>query len=126
MKVSIVGAGRVGTTLAAAISAAGHELTAVVSRSQASAEAATALAGTGRASIDLTHAFAADLLLLTVPDDQIGGVARRLDEAGCPETLGVCHTSGACSSELLAPLPRRASAHPLQTFAEARSALGEG
>ncbi len=119
-RISIVGAGRVGTTLAAALVGAGHTLVAVVSRRLSSAEQAVSLAGAGQASTELKTAMQADLLLLTVPDDQLGSLAGSLTAYDCP---AVCHTSGAASSEVLAPLPRRASAHPLQTFAEPQAAL---
>lgn len=52
-----------------------------------------------------------DLVLLCVPDRAIAEVATAI-----PPGPWIAHTSGACSLDALAPHARRFSLHPLQTF----------
>ena len=67
-------------------------------------------------------ALEASVILLTVPDDAIAGVASELARAGGDELRGkvVLHASGALASDVLNPLRKHgasvASMHPLQTF----------
>ena len=63
----------------------------------------------------------ADVFLITVPDDQIAGVA---EEMSCLEfTATAFHTSGALSSDVLEPLRKRGwhtgSIHPLLSVSNA-------
>jgi len=91
LTVGIIGAGRVGRTLAAALAAAGHRVT-----------------------LDPPSPAAADLLLLTVPDDALARVAAGL--ALRPDQV-VAHTSGAHGLAVLAPAGGRPLAlHPAMTF----------
>jgi predicted short-subunit dehydrogenase-like oxidoreductase (DUF2520 family) len=57
----------------------------------------------------------ADLVVVCVPDRAIAEVA-----AAIPAGPWVAHTSGACRLDALAPHARRFSVHPLQTFTRAR------
>lgn len=65
-------------------------------------------------------ALDADVIWLCVADDAIAPVARRLARRGRWRGKTVLHSSGALSSELLAPLRSRgaaiASLHPMMTF----------
>jgi predicted short-subunit dehydrogenase-like oxidoreductase (DUF2520 family) len=91
LTVGVIGAGRVGRTLAAALSAAGHRVT-----------------------LDPSSPAAADLLLLTVPDDALAAVAAGLSLR--PDQV-VAHTSGAYGLAVLAPAGGRPLAlHPAMTF----------
>jgi predicted short-subunit dehydrogenase-like oxidoreductase (DUF2520 family) len=56
-----------------------------------------------------------DLVLLCVPDEAIGDVAREL-----PRGPWVAHVSGATPLSTLAPHVRRFGLHPLQTFTKSR------
>ena len=89
MSVCVVGAGRVGTTVAA--------------RLAARLPAAT----TGR-ELDVGNA---ELVLLCVPDAVISEVARAI-----PSGPWLAHMSGATPLSALEPHERRFSLHPLQTF----------
>jgi predicted short-subunit dehydrogenase-like oxidoreductase (DUF2520 family) len=64
----------------------------------------------------------ADVFLITVPDDQIAGVAAELSSLSFTATA--LHTSGALSAEVLAPLRERGwrigSVHPLMSVSDAR------
>jgi predicted short-subunit dehydrogenase-like oxidoreductase (DUF2520 family) len=109
-RIGVVGAGRVGAVLAAALRAAGHEIVAVAGESPASrTRIATLLPGVG---VDKPTAVArsCDLLLLTVPDDMLENVANMLSASGAigPGQL-VAHTSGKHGLAALAM-------HPAMTF----------
>ena len=76
LRVAVLGAGRVGSALGAALAAAGHEI----------------VAASGRAGSAAVLAAEADLLLIAVPDDALAAVAAELDER---PGRAVAHTSGA-------------------------------
>lgn len=112
-RVGVVGAGRVGAALAAALRAAGHEVTAAAGESDASrTRAATLLPG-----VPLRKPTAVsrgcDLLLLTVPDDMLPNVVAMLAASGAiREGQYVAHTSGRHGLAVLEPA-RRVGAHVL-------------
>lgn len=119
-EVSIIGAGRLGTTLAEALAAKGYPIRSVVARRAGSARKAVKLLdGTPQvlAAKNLSSVRSADIYLISTPDDQIATVAAALAKHvsnGRPTAL---HTSGALSAEVLAPLREKGwstgSIHPL-------------
>jgi predicted short-subunit dehydrogenase-like oxidoreductase (DUF2520 family) len=120
-RIGVVGAGRVGAVLAAALRAAGHEVVAAAGESAASrTRAATLLPGV---PVDKPTAVsrACDLLLLTVPDDMLSNVVTQLAAAGAirPGQL-VAHTSGRHGLAVLDPAAERGAhvmaLHPAMTF----------
>jgi predicted short-subunit dehydrogenase-like oxidoreductase (DUF2520 family) len=119
---SIVGAGRLGTTLAAALVRRGWKLEAIVDRDVGAAREARRIIGAGRASTALAAAAKArGTVLIAVPDDAIARAAAGLARAGGSwEERDVIHTSGLLPSSVLVPLVRRcasaASLHPAQSF----------
>src|ERR1700746_3746903 len=81
--ISIIGAGRVGQTVAKRLRKLGWRIGAVVTRSRRSARAAVRAIGSGRPHTALTpEAFDADVILLSVPDDVLENVAQELAKIG--------------------------------------------
>src|ERR1700723_1107968 len=121
--VSIVGAGRLGTTLARRLRGLGWSVGAVVTRSSRTSRAAVRKIGAGTPRGRLTRdALVADLILVTVPDDELKSVASSLAKLGGEQCGGkiVLHASATLDHSVLAPLGRRGawtgSLHPMQTF----------
>ena len=129
-EVSIIGAGRLGTTLASALAAQGYTIRSLVSRGVQSARKAARLLDADvqvLAGKQLRSLIDADLFLITVPDDQIAGVARELSEINADRKVMALHTSGALSSEVLEPLREKGwhtgSIHPLLSVSAAGGSL---
>src|SRR6195952_557226 len=121
LRVGVVGAGRVGAVLGAALAAAGHDVVAASGVSAASAErAARLLPGVPLLPADEVVA-AVDLVVLAVPDDTLPGLVAGLAETGAwrPGQL-TFHTSGAHGLAVLAPAERAGvlplALHPAMTF----------
>lgn len=120
-RIGVVGAGRVGAVLAAALRAAGHEIVAVAGESPASrTRIETLLPGV---PVDKPSAVArsCDLLLLTVPDDMLENVANMLSASGAiRDGQYVVHTSGKHGLAALEPAATRGAhvlaMHPAMTF----------
>lgn len=125
---NIIGAGRVGRTLAALWQRQGvFEIRGVMNRSAASALEAVVFIGAGVAAESLTALASADVWLLAVPDSQIVLAAESLASSGLLRTGDIVfHCSGALPSSELAAVQARgalvASVHPLKSFADAASA----
>lgn len=122
LPVAIIGAGALGGCLAARLASCGYVVTAVVSRSRASAERVAAAVGAPVASSDPADLpEAPGRLFCCVPDDAVAPLAARLAEL--PRSWSgslVAHTSGVLASDVLEPLARRGAAtlsfHPFQAF----------
>ena len=124
-EVAIIGAGRLGTTLAVALSRRGYPIRSLVARRLQSARTAASLLDADvqvLAAKQLRSLRSADLFLITVPDDQIPDVAMNLSKIGFEadqKSMTALHTSGALSSEVLAPLREKGwhtgSIHPLMS-----------
>ncbi|MGQ5259260.1 Rossmann-like and DUF2520 domain-containing protein [Micromonospora sp. ZYX-F-536] len=122
LTVGVVGAGRVGAVLGAALAAAGHRVAAVAGGSGASrARLALLLPDVPRRpAVAVAHA-AVDLLLIAVPDDALAGVVADLADRGAlrPGQV-VAHTSGAHGLSVLEPAvavgARPFALHPAMTF----------
>jgi predicted short-subunit dehydrogenase-like oxidoreductase (DUF2520 family) len=121
LTVSVIGAGRVGSALGAALARAGHRVVAASGVSEASRERARRyLPG-----VPLTQppeaVARAELVLLTVPDDTLPGLAAGLASTGA-ELSGrlLVHTSGRYGTQVLAPATERGALplalHPVMTF----------
>jgi predicted short-subunit dehydrogenase-like oxidoreductase (DUF2520 family) len=120
--VAILGAGKVGSAVGAALRAAGVRVAAVTAASVESAERAAAVTGAQALADNAAAASRADIVLLTVRDDAIHHVAAEVAAAGGfrPGQL-VAHMSGALPLSALEPASDAGAlvgcAHPLQTFA---------
>jgi predicted short-subunit dehydrogenase-like oxidoreductase (DUF2520 family) len=130
LTVGLVGAGRVGAVLGAALAAAGHRVVAASGASGATrARMALLLPDAPNRSADAVARAGADLLLVAVPDDALAGVVAGLAEAGAlrPGQV-VAHTSGAHGLAVLAPAAsvgaRPLALHPAMTFTGTPDDLG--
>lgn len=128
---AIVGAGRMGTALARALASRGYVVEALVARRASSARRAAAAANVKALALGaerLSELPPSDLVLITTPDDALAETAERIAAlADGRSARGRCamHTSGALSSEVLAPLCARGfstgSLHPLVAVSEPAS-----
>lgn len=121
LRVGVVGAGRVGSALGAALSRAGHQIVA------ASAVSAESLRRAERLLPDVPIlppdevVEAADFVLLAVPDDALRPLVAGLAATGAwREGQLVGHTSGAQGIDVLDPAAARGvlplALHPVMTF----------
>jgi predicted short-subunit dehydrogenase-like oxidoreductase (DUF2520 family) len=116
MNIGIIGAGKVGTTLAIAFKKAGFNVF-IASRSIQSAEKAAAISGGISTSIQRC-AEQSDVIFLSVPDSEIENVSKNIKNAVSKEKI-VAHLSGVLPSSILEFLnARTCSVHPLKPFAD--------
>jgi predicted short-subunit dehydrogenase-like oxidoreductase (DUF2520 family) len=120
-RIGVVGAGRVGAVLAAALRAAGHEISAAAGESAASRNRMASLLPGVRADKPTSVARSCDLLLLTVPDDMLANVVTMLADSGALRPgQRVVHTSGKHGVSVLEPAVRVGAEvlamHPAMTF----------
>jgi predicted short-subunit dehydrogenase-like oxidoreductase (DUF2520 family) len=130
LTVGVIGAGRVGAVLGAALAAAGHRVVAASGVSGAAkARIALLLPGARNRSATSVARAATDLLIVAVPDDALAGVVAGLAETGAlrPGQV-VAHTSGAHGLGVLAPAAavgaRPLALHPAMTFTGTPDDLG--
>ncbi|HYJ70611.1 MAG TPA: DUF2520 domain-containing protein [Nocardioidaceae bacterium] len=120
-RIGVIGAGRVGAVLGAALREAGHDVAAISGRSAGSHTRAETLLPGVPVAAPTEVARIAELLLLTVPDDVLPTV---IDELAGSGVLGsdhiVVHTSGRHGVAILDPIARTgarvAALHPAMTF----------
>ena len=125
LKLGFIGAGTVGTALAARLSQSGYPVAAVASRNQASAQKLSDAVGYCPV-FDSNQAAAdhAELIFITTPDDAIAPVVKEIQwHSG----QSVVHCSGADSVAILEPAKQAGAEtgafHPLQTFASVEQAI---
>lgn len=119
---SIVGVGRLGTALAAALVRRGWKLRLVVDQDARAAREGRRVIGSGRTAAAIGRAARpGDVVIIAVPDAAVGRVAASLAASG-PSWEGktVLHTSGILPAGALRPLRERgariASVHPVQSI----------
>jgi predicted short-subunit dehydrogenase-like oxidoreductase (DUF2520 family) len=127
--VGVVGAGRVGAVLAAALRAAGHEIAAAAGDSAASRTRVETLLPGVRIAKPTAVSRSCDLLLLTVPDDMLSNVVTMLAASGAiREGQYVAHTSGRHGLSVLQPAAdvgaHVLALHPAMTFTGTALDLG--
>ena len=129
-RIGFIGAGKVGTALAALLHARGVNVRAVAGRTTTSSHrmAVAARLEPGTATSRAATVAHSDIVFLTVPDDAIGPLCQEIAASGgWREGQGVVHCSGALSSSVLQPAAGLgalvASFHPLQTFASTEAAV---
>ncbi|HSF99060.1 MAG TPA: DUF2520 domain-containing protein [Ornithinibacter sp.] len=121
LTVGVVGAGRVGAVLGAALAKAGHRVTGAYAVSEASrARAADLLPGVPLADV-ATVVAGAELVLLAVPDDALAHLVTGLAATGAWQAGQiVVHTSGRHGVGILEPAREQhvlpLALHPAMTF----------
>jgi predicted short-subunit dehydrogenase-like oxidoreductase (DUF2520 family) len=124
--ISIVGPGNLGSALALELARNGYAVRQIASRNGGKTTSSKVLARRVKAE----HVFLgdcpldSDIIWLTVPDDAIADVARQLALTQPWKDKIVLHSSGALTSEELAPLSKKgalvASVHPMMSFVPER------
>lgn len=120
-RVGVIGAGRVGAVLAAALREQGHPVVAAHGLSDASRARAAALLPDVPLAPVATVVEQADLLLLAVPDDTLPGLVQGIARStGFRSGQVVAHTSGRHGVAVLASAARAGAVtmavHPAMTF----------
>lgn len=125
--VAIIGAGRLGQAFAIALQLSGYPILALVARRRHQAERAAAIFRKPKpravAANQLAELPDSDLILIATPDDVIAATAEKLSDVLHGDgRRSILHTSGALSSEVLAPLREKGfqtgSIHPLVSISE--------
>jgi predicted short-subunit dehydrogenase-like oxidoreductase (DUF2520 family) len=132
--VTIIGAGRLGTALALALTASGYSVEALVARRLGRARKAKKLLSGQMLAISQGQLYKlpeSELLIIATPDDVIPSIAAKLAEAQREMRVGrtVLHTSGAHSSAVLSPLAEAGfqlgSLHPLVSVSNPASGVND-
>lgn len=124
ISMTVIGAGRVGKTLARVCHDKGAAVIAdLLNRTLRGAQEAVDFVGAGRPVETIEQLAPARLFVLAVPDDQIATCSERLAASGLtgPDSV-VIHCSGALSSSVLQAVAATgaavASVHPIRSFAD--------
>ena len=129
MKVAIIGAGVLGTSMGILMRRAGYDIVAVCSPNRRSAQVASSLIGAGEVVGDnAMAALGADLILLAVPDRAIASVAIEVSAGGAMRRGAVvAHCAGGLPSAVMSGVRaaggHRGAIHPLQSFADVDTAV---
>jgi predicted short-subunit dehydrogenase-like oxidoreductase (DUF2520 family) len=121
LDVGVVGSGRVGSVLGAALSRVGHRVVAASAVSDASRSRAETLLPSAQLLSPPEVCAVAELVLVTVPDDQLPGLVEGLAavDAWRPGQI-VVHVSGRYGISVLEPAQRTGAVplalHPVMTF----------
>jgi predicted short-subunit dehydrogenase-like oxidoreductase (DUF2520 family) len=121
LRVGVVGAGRVGATLGAALERAGHEVVAASAVSAQSRRRVETLLPRARIAAPDEVLAASDFVLLAVPDDALRPLVAGLASAGAwREGQIAAHPSGSHGISVLDPAAARGvlalALHPVMTF----------
>jgi len=131
MKIGIIGAGKVGTSLAAVLKKKGFHIVVVSDTDEASLKTAEKYLGKDvlytQNNMDVVGA--ADAIAITTQDRVVQDIAAEINaKAERLDGKLIFHTSGADPSSILLPLDKKGaflgSLHPLQTFPDIDSAIG--
>ena len=126
LKISIIGVGKVGDTLARLWHNAGYQIVTVYNRTPSKAENLAKQTGATIAATPKDAVTAADLICLTVSDDAIQPITAALSHADWQDKA-LIHTSGAASTDILDPVAKKGamvgSLHPALPFADVHTAM---
>lgn len=115
--VGVIGAGRVGSVLAARFVRAGYRLVGIAARSDASRLRAATLIPSADILTPVEIVRRSEVVVLAVPDDQLASVARELAPHTRRDQI-VLHTSGRHGLAVLDPMTdvRAVAFHPAMSF----------
>jgi predicted short-subunit dehydrogenase-like oxidoreductase (DUF2520 family) len=121
--ISVIGAGKVGSTLAVMLHRSGYRILSVVSKNKKSARKLANLTGCKKYSDSLSAIHpATNIILLAVPEEDVSGIAEEIASRSHLhfKQLAAFHTSGPLTSDTLLPLHRKGAMvftlHPIQSF----------
>jgi predicted short-subunit dehydrogenase-like oxidoreductase (DUF2520 family) len=122
LRVGIIGPGRAGTALGRALEVAGHRVVAAHAISEASVRRVRENFRLARLADPADVIEDSDLVLLTVPDDDLEGLVRGLAETGAPVAgRMLAHASGSRGVGVLDPAAEHGALplalYPVMTFA---------
>lgn len=118
LDVAVVGAGRVGCSIGRALAARHHRIAAASVARPGSAQRVREALGDVPLLGPEDAVLAANVVVLAVPDDLLGEMARRVAPGLCPGGV-VLHTSGISGVRVLGPCGENVAAiHPAQTVPE--------
>lgn len=127
-RVSVIGAGKVGTAIGLLLKRAGYEVAAVACKTKDHASEAARRLG-ARPFLDPAEAASVgNLILITTPDGSVSSVATEIAAGGgfSPGDV-VLHTSGALSVNALSAASEQGAKvgclHPMQSFADVEGAI---
>jgi len=126
--ISIIGAGRLGTSLGNALSKKGYRIKALSCKRFSSARESRKIIGEGRIFSDnIQAARIGELIFLCLPDEKISEVTKELSSTEINWSKKyVFHCSGLLPSQILKPLKDKgaltASFHPIQSFSQKTTA----
>jgi len=129
VKISIVGAGVLGTSLGILLRRKGYEIASIASRNRRSAQEAVEWIGAGVVVGDPgLAAMGADVVLLAVPDRAIASVALQVAAGGAlKQGAVVAHLAGGLPAGVMSGVNaaggHRGSMHPLQSFADVETGV---
>lgn len=129
MKITLIGAGTLGTSLGILLKRAGYDIAAICSRNRRSAQYAASLIGGGQVVGDVgLAAMGADVVLLAVPDKAVAQVGLQVAAGGAlRKGAVVAHFAGGLPAGVLSGVAaaggHRGSMHPLQSFADVDTAV---
>ncbi|HOV24942.1 MAG TPA: DUF2520 domain-containing protein [Pseudobacteroides sp.] len=122
--ISIVGTGKLGSSLAIALKSKGFEISGLYSIGGDSQKKLCRQLGICLNNDLIESVSGSNIIFITVPDSQIANVSRQISQSANVESIKnkyVFHMSGALTSDELADLERlgalTGSLHPIQTFA---------
>ncbi|MDP4091805.1 MAG: DUF2520 domain-containing protein [Bacillota bacterium] len=125
MKIGIIGAGKVGCSMAAALLSKGFEISGAFSKSDESISLLNSILKTSFTNNLLQTVCSSQVIFITVPDKELEKAASDIVEKVATADIKnkvFLHCSGAEASDVLEPLKSRGgntgSLHPLQTFAD--------
>ena len=130
LKVTILGCGRVGTSLASMIvQSEGLELSALYGRKKTAVKAAGLKTGAEKVCSDFKDLPSSDIYLVAIDDDALESFSKNILDAGLAKGKVIAHLSGSESSQVFSKLQADgtfvASCHPLKSFTEKLISLEE-